>query len=122
MSSDPLSREVSEPSTSSTESAPEVASRPMVRGVIELAPEVTSHLEERGVTNPTQEVVSILGRQGNKEVEEVVVSCGNLQSLIMPKDCTWITQEYGLEVLEPTDLERPHASLDGYMTLSEHYL
>ena len=33
-----------------------------------------------------------------------------------------MTQEYGLEVLEPTDLERPHAPLDGYVTLSKRYL
>ena len=40
----------------------------------------------------------------------------------MPEDYTWITREYGLEVVEPTDLERPHTSPDGYVTLSERYL
>ena len=68
------------------------------------------------------EVASILGHQSDEEVEEVAVSCGDLQSLIKPEDCTWITREYGLEVLEPTDLERPHTPLDGYVTLSERYL
>ena len=62
MSGDPLSREVSKPSTSSTESVPAVASRSVDRGVIE----------------PAQEAVSISGRQGDEEVEEVVVNCGNL--------------------------------------------
>ena len=106
MSGDPLSREVSEPNTSSTESAPEVS----------------SHTMEWGAMEPTQEAVSISGRQGEEEVEEVAVSCGDLQSLIMPEDCTRITREYGLEVVEPTDLERPHTPPDGYVTLSEHYL
>ena len=35
MSDDPMSREVSEPSTSSTESALDITSRPMVRGAME---------------------------------------------------------------------------------------
>ena len=122
MSGDPLSREVSEPSTSSTESAPEVASRPVVRRVVEPAPEVASRLEDGGAMEPLQEAVSISGRQGDEEVEEVAVSCGDLQSSIMPKDYTRIAQEYGLEVLEPTDLERPYAPPDGYVTLSKHYL
>ena len=55
-------------------------------------------------------------------MEEVAVSCGDLQSLITPEDCTWITREYGLKVLEPTNLERPYTSTDGYVTLSERYL
>ena len=65
---------------------------------------------------------SISGRQGDEEVEEVVVSYGDLQSLITLEDCTRITQEYCLKVLEPTNLERPHAPLDGYVTLSKRYL
>ena len=55
-------------------------------------------------------------------MEEVVVSCGDRQSLIMSEDCTQIIQKYGLKVLEPTNLERPHTPSDGYMTLSERYL
>ena len=51
MTNDPLSRDVSTPSTSSTEFAPEVASRPTDRGVVE----------------PEQEVVSTSGRQGDEE-------------------------------------------------------
>ena len=39
---DPLSREVSEPNTSSTESVPKVASRPVARGAVELAQEAES--------------------------------------------------------------------------------
>ena len=69
-----------------------------------------------------EEAASISGRQGDEEVEEVAVSCGNLQSSITPEDYTWITQEYDLEVLEPTDLERLHTPLDGYVTLFERYL
>ena len=103
---DPLSREISEPSTSSTEFAPKVASHPVDRGAIE----------------PTLEAASVLDCQCYEKVEEVAVSCGDLQSLITPEDCTRITQEYGLEVVEPTDLERSHTPLDGYVTLSECYL
>ena len=40
----------------------------------------------------------------------------------MPEDCTLVTREYGLEVVEPTDLERSHTPLDGYVTLSKRYL
>ena len=70
MLSDPLSREVSKPSTSSTESVPEIASRPVDGGAME----------------PAQEAASISGHKGDEEVEEVLVSCGNLQSLITPED------------------------------------
>ena len=55
-------------------------------------------------------------------MEEVAVSCGDLQSLITPEDYTWITREYGLKLVEPTDLERLHTPLNGYVTLSERYL
>ena len=106
MLGDPLSREVSEPSTSSTESAPRVASRPVDRGSME----------------PAQEVAPISGHQGDEEVEEVTVNCGDLQSLITLEDCTRITREYGLKVVEPTDLERPQTPPNGYVTLSERYL
>ena len=106
MLGDPLSKEVSEPSTSSTASAPEVASCLVDRRDMELA----------------QEAASISGRQGDDEEEQVAVSYGDLQYLITPEDYTQITQEYDLEVVEPTDLERPHTPLDGYVTLSECYL
>ena len=65
--------------------------------------------------------MSTLGRQGNEE-EEVTVSCGDLQSSITSEEYTRITREYGLEVVEPTDLERPHTPLVDYVTLSERYL
>ena len=55
-------------------------------------------------------------------MEEVAVSCGDLQSLITSEDCTQITREYGLEVVEPTNLERSHTPPDGYVTLSKRYL
>ena len=88
MSSDPLSREVFEPSTSSIESAPEVASRPMVRRAMEPASEVASRPEDRGAIEPAQEAASISGSQGDEEVEEIAVSCGDLQSVITPEDYT----------------------------------
>ena len=52
MSGDPLSREVSEPSTSSIESVLEVASRPAVREAMEPAPEVASRPEDKGLWSP----------------------------------------------------------------------
>ena len=106
MSGDPLSREVSMPNTSSIESAPKVVSRPVARGTME----------------PAQETVSTSGRQSEEEVKEITVSCGDLQSLIISEDCTWISREYGLEVVEPNDTERPHTPPDGYVALSERYL
>ena len=106
MSGDPLSREVSTPSTSSTKSAPEVASCPVDRGAME-----TAH-----------EAVSTLGRQREEQVEEITVSCGDLQSSLTPEDCTRIAREYSLEVVKPDNMERPHTPLDGYVTLSERYL
>ena len=51
MSGDPLSRDVSMPSASSTKSTPEVTSRPV----------------DRGAAEPKQEVVSTSGRQGDEE-------------------------------------------------------
>ena len=45
---DPLSREVSELSTSSTESAPEVGYHHTVKGAMEPTPEVASRPEDRG--------------------------------------------------------------------------
>ena len=65
MSGDPLSRDVSTPSASSTEPAPEVASRPV----------------DRGATEPEQEAVSTLGHLDDLE-EETTISCGNLESSI----------------------------------------
>ena len=52
----------SAPSTSSTNSAPEVASRPVDRGAIE----------------PTQEAASTSGCQSKEEVEEIAVNYGDL--------------------------------------------
>ena len=105
MLGNPLSRDVSSPSASSTELAPEVASR---------------HVD-RGATEPEHEAMSTLGRQGDVE-DEIAVSCGDLKSSIIPEECIQITWEYGLQVIEPTDLERPHTPAVGYVTLSEHYL
>ena len=42
--------------------------------------------------------------------------------MLTSEDCAWITREYGLEVVTPDDMERPHTSPDGYVTLSELYL
>ena len=55
-------------------------------------------------------------------MEEMAVSCGDLQFFIMPEDCTQISQEYSLEVVEPDDTEIPHTPPDSYATLSESYL
>ena len=68
MSGDPLSREVSTPSTSSNEFALEVVSRPVVKGAME----------------PALEAVSTSGSQSEEEVEEIGVSCGDLQSSLTP--------------------------------------
>ena len=106
MSVDPMSRDVSTPSVSHTESAPEV----------------TSHPSNREAAEPEQEVVSTSGRQVDDEAEEVAVSCGNLESLITSEECTRITRMYSLQVIEPTDLERPHVPPIGHVTLSERYL
>ena len=102
----PLYRDVSTPSAFHTESAPEVASRPSAREAV----------------RPEQEVVSTLGRQVYDEAEEVEVSCGDLESSITSEECTQILWMYGLQVVEPTDLERPHVPSTGYVTLSELYL
>ena len=80
MSTDPLSRDVSTSSASSIESAPEVASHPM----------------DREAAEPKQEAVSTSGRQVDDEEEEVVVSCGDLESLITSEECTQIARMYGL--------------------------
>ena len=76
----------------------------------------------RGTLEPAQEVVSTSGRQREEGAEEVTVSYGDLQSLIILEDCTWISREYGLEVVKPDDTKRPHTPLVGYVALSEHYL
>ena len=94
------------PNASSNESTPEVTTRPMDRRAIE----------------PARETTSTSGRQSEEEEEEVAVSCGDLQSLLTPEDCTRIAQEYGLEVVAPDKLERPHTASDNYVTLSELYL
>ena len=92
MLGEPLSRDVSTPSASFTESEPKVASYPV----------------DRRAMKPAHEAASVSGQHGNEEVEEVMVSYGDLQSLITPEDCTRITREYGVKVVEPTDIERPH--------------
>ena len=106
MSGDPLFREVSTPSTSFTESAPEVASRPTGRRVTELV----------------REIMTTLGRLGEEEEDEVAVSCEDLQSLLTTEDCVWIARQYGLEAVVPYELERPHTPPDGYVTLSRSTL
>ena len=63
-----------------------------------------------------------MGRQVDDEAEEVAVSCGDLESLITLEECTQITGMYGLQVIEPTDIERPHVPPIGHVTLSERYL
>ena len=71
---------------------------------------------------PEQEVVSTSGLQVDDETKEVAVSCGDLESLITSEECTRISRMYGLQVVEPTDLERPHIPWIGYVTLFELYL
>ena len=106
MSGDPLSRDVSTPSASSTESAPEVTSRCAGKEAAELE----------------QEVVSTSGCQVDDEVEEVAVSCDELVSQITSEECMKIVRTYALDVTEPTDLERALTPLAGHVTLSEIYL
>ena len=106
LSGDPLSRDVSTPSASSTKSAPEVASLPW----------------DREVAEPEQEVVSTLGHQVDDKVEEVAVSCGDLESFITSDECTRIVRMYGFQVIKPIDLERSHTFSIGHVTLSERYL
>ena len=106
MSTDPLSRDVSTPSASSTESAPEVASHPT----------------DKEAAEPEQEAVSTSGRQVDDEAEEVVVSCGDLESLITSEECTQRARMYGLQVIEATDVKRPHTPLVSHITLSKCYL
>ena len=101
----PLSKDVSTPNTSSIDPAPRIASRPI----------------DKGVAEPEQEAVSTSGRLDDVE-EEIAVSYGDLESSITREECTWIAQEYGLVVIEPTDLERAHIPLAGHVTLSERYL
>ena len=62
MLGDPLSREVSTPNASSTESTLVVASHPVDRRAME----------------PAREMVSTSGRQSEEEEEEVAVNCGDL--------------------------------------------
>ena len=101
---DPLSKEVSTPNISFMESALEVASRPV----------------DKGVTGPARELTSTSGHVS--EEVEVAVSCANLQSTLCTKDLIQIATLYDLEVLMPYELERPHHLLAGYVTLSETYL
>ena len=89
---------------------------------IESTAKVASHSVERGAMEPAQEAVSTSGRQSEEEVEEITVSCGDIQYSLTPEDCTWIAWEYRLEVVELDDMERPHTPPDGYVTLSERYL
>ena len=50
--------------------------------------------------------------------EETAVSYGDLESSITSEECTRIAQEYGLVVIKPIDLERPHIPPVGHVTLS----
>ena len=106
MSGDPLSRDVSTPSASSTESAPEV----------------TSWRAGGEAAEPDREVVSTSGRQVDDEAEEVVVNCSDLVPQITSEKCMRISRMYGLYVTEPTDLERAHTPPAGHVMLSKIYL
>ena len=107
MSGDPLSREVSTSSASSTESAPEVASRPA----------------DRRAAEPTRETTSTSDHFSEEEEKnEVAVSCEDLQSALTAKDSIRIARKYDLEVVAPYELERPYTSPDDYVTVSETYL
>ena len=66
--------------------------------------------------------MSTSGRQVDDEAEEVTVSYGDLESSIRSEDCTQIVQMHGLQLIEPTDLERPHVPPIEYVALSELYL
>ena len=105
MSGDPLSKDISTPNASSTDLAPKVAFCPVDRGAME----------------PEQEAVSTSGRLDDVE-EEITVSCGDLESSITSEECTRIAREYGLVVIEPTDLKRSHIPPVEHVTLSERYL
>ena len=73
ISGDLLSRNVSTPSASFIDPAPEGASRPA----------------NRGAAKPEQEAVSTSGRLDDVE-EETSVSCGDLESLITQEECKQI--------------------------------
>ena len=49
--------------------------------------------------------MSTSGRLDDIE-EETTVSCGDLESSITRKECTWIAHKEGLMVIDPIDLER----------------
>ena len=70
MSGDPLSRDISKPSASSTEFALEVVSRPA----------------DREAAEPEQEAISTSGLQVDDEAEEVAISYGDLESLITSEE------------------------------------
>ena len=107
MVGDPLSREVSTPSASSTVSTPEVA----------------SCLADKGATGPAREMTSTSGRfSKEKEEDEVAVSYEDLQSALTAEDSVRIARQHDLEVVAPYKLERPHHPLDGYVTVSETYI
>ena len=76
ISGDPLSRDVSTPSASSSDPTLEVIFR----------------LVDRGAAKPEQEAVSTSGRLDDAE-EEIAVSYGDLESSITLEECTRITQE-----------------------------
>ena len=106
MSGDPLSRDASTPSASSTESVLKVASQ----------------RADEEAAKPEREAVSTSGRQVDDEAEKVVVSYGYLVSQVTSEECTQIARVYGLYVTEPIGLERAHTPLAGHVTLSEIYL
>ena len=88
----------------------------------EFVPEVASCLMDRRAMEPSRETVSISSCPDEEEDKDVAASCEDIQSSLTPEDCTWITRQFGLEVLVPYELERLHTPLDGYVTFSELYL
>ena len=94
------------PIISFTKSAPEVASRPV----------------DEGVTRPAHKPASNTGRICEEEEYEVGVSCADPRSVITGEDSVRIAACYGLKVVMPCELERPHHLSEGYVTLSETYL
>ena len=70
MAGDPLSQEVSMPSISFTEFAPEVASSPV----------------DEGVTRPARDMASTSSCVSEEEEDEVAVSCTDLKSVIADED------------------------------------
>ena len=107
LAGDPLSREVSTPSVSSAEFAPDVASCPV----------------DKGIAGPVRDPASTSGRINEEEKDdEVAVNYEDFQSMLFVEDLIRIAARYNLEVLMPYELEWLHHPTDGYVTLSETYL